>query len=142
MSEELENKEVKNAEKKTTTRKRTTAKATQKTEPKEEIITAEYKYKPEEGEKLITDKPSTPLQKVVKNEVKKMQKPSTPPKTNGQIYEAYIKELKDFKLVYNGDVIYDSTLSKGDNTNLSFESDYFVLFGKKYSYNGLRVQKI
>ena len=148
MSEDLENKEVKavGSEKKTTTKKPTTRKprtTTKKTSDKP--LNAEYKYDAKEGEKLITDKPSKPLKKV-KQEVKKkeniqMQKPSTPIKTNGQIYEAFIKELKDFKLVYNGDTIFDSTLSK-NNTTLKFEADYFVLFGKKYSYNGLRVQKI
>ena len=57
------------------------------------------------------------------------------------MYDAYIKELKNFKLVYNDVVLYDSTLTN-DNSNLNFESDYFILFGKKYSYNGLRIQKI
>lgn len=159
MSEDLENKEVKvGTEKKTTTRKKATTRKVAKKTPaqnkteisKDESLNAEYKYEAKEGEELITDMPSTPLQKVepvkeVKQEVKnnkiQMQKPSTPIKTNGQIYEAYIKELKDFKLVYNGDVIFDSTLSK-NNSTLKFEADYFVLFGKKYSYNGLRIQKI
>lgn len=146
MSEDLENKEVKaTTEKKTTTRK-TTKKPTQKktVTPKEKSLNAEYKYEAKEGEKLITDKPSKPLKnevKEVKKDNKEMQKPSAPVKTNGQIYEAFVKELKEFKLVYNGDVIFDSTLSK-NNSPLKFEADYFVLFGKKYSYNGLRIQKI
>jgi len=161
MSEDLDNKDVKvSTEKKTTTRRKVTKDVAQKPPaqekietPKYESLNAEYKYEAKEGEKLITDMPSTPLQKVeplkevkqpvteVKNNNIRMQKPSTPIKTNGQIYDAYIKELKDFKLVYNGDVIFDSTLSK-NNSTLKFEADYFVLFSKKYSYNGLRVQKI
>jgi len=161
MSEDLENKDVKvTPEKKTarkTTKKIVTKKSAQKSKtPKvvnkqhDESLNAEYKYKAKEGETLIIDTPSTPLKKVELEEVKlvkeiknnsvQMQKLLTP-KTNGQIYETYIKELKDFKLVYNGDVIFDSTLSK-NNSTLNFESDYFVLFGKKYSYNGLRIQKI
>ena len=58
-----------------------------------------------------------------------------------EVLPSYIKELKSFKLIYNGDIIYNSSLSK-NNSNLIFESDYFTLFGKKYSYNGLRIQKI
>lgn len=159
MSEELENKGTKKESdkeiKKSTSQRKTqgktskrntshietTPKKTQKqasTDKKDvKKVTAEYKYEPKEGEKLITDKPSTPLKKIQKNEVKA--KPT--PKTNGQIYEAYVKELKNFKLVYNGDIIYDSSLST-KNSNLNFEADYFVLFGKKYSYNGLRIHKI
>jgi hypothetical protein len=156
MSEELENKvvgvdkPVKNIRKKQS--KKVVQKKTEATKAK--LVTAEYKYDANDGEQLITDKPSVPLVKEVKKnniplvkkgikEVKKNVIPmrkSTPIETNGQIYGAYVKELKEFKLVYNSDIIYDSTLSK-TNTNLKFESDYFILFGKKYSYNGLRIQK-
>jgi hypothetical protein len=114
---------------------------------KNELLTGGYKYKPVDNEVLIVDIPSKPLvkKKQLNEETKKGIKvliPSvTPVQTNGQIYDAYIKELKNFKLIYNGDIIYDTTLSKTSN-NLTFDSDYFVLFGKKYSYNGLRVQKI
>lgn len=155
MSEDLENKDIKvSTEKKKTIRKKVTIKDIDQKKidvPNYESLNAEYKYDAKEGEQLITDKPSTPIQKVVmdvkqtvtevKNNSIRMQKPFTPIKTNGQIYDAYIKELKDFKLVYNGDVIFDSTLSK-NTSSLKFEADYFVLFSKKYSYNGLRVQKI
>ena len=160
MSEDLQNKGVKvnKSGKKPMTRKTTSRKIIQKKNetPKVESLNAEYKYDAKKGEKLIVDKPLYPLKKVEPEEVKlkevklekvkpknnniQMQKPLIP-KTNGEIYDAYIKELKNFKLVYNGDVIFDSTLSK-NNTTLKFEADYFVLFGKKYSYNGLRVQKI
>jgi len=139
MSEELENKKAKVVKPKRVTKKATTKKNIKTSDV--ENINAVYKYEAKEGEELVMDKPSVPVEK---QEVKKQKiemKPSAPVKTNGQIYDAYIKELKEFKLVYNGDIIYDSTLSKV-NTNLKFEADYFVLFGKKYSYNGLRVQKI
>jgi len=164
MSEDLDNKDVKVKPGKKTTTRKTTKKTTQKIDetPKVESLNAVYKYDAKDGEQLIVDKPSIPLIKVEPQEVKpeevkevkevkpeevkpknnniQMQKPSIP-KTNGEIYEAYIRELKNFKLVYNGDVIFDSTLSK-NNSTLKFEADYFVLFGKKYSYNGLRIQKI
>ena len=31
---------------------------------------------------------------------------------------------------------------KSKESPLKFENDYFVLYGKKYSYNGLKIQKI
>ena len=119
MSEDLDNKGVKAK----TTRKRATKTTTfkkkvePKVEPKDELLTAEYKYDAKKDEELIMDKPSTPLVKETKNN--NQMNPNPPIQTNGQIYDAYVKELKDFKLVYNGDVIYDSTLSKV-NTNLKF----------------------
>lgn len=111
-----------------------------------EDVSAVYRYEVEGDEVLLMDKPSEPLiiesSEPIKNKEPEMKKTSVPVKTNGQIYEAYIKELKSFKLIYNGDVVYDSTLSKNNNANIKFEADYFVLFGRKYSYNGLRIQKI
>ncbi len=150
MPEDLENKDVKvNLRKKTTTRnsasikktaiKKTVQKSKNSKNTKIGSLNAEYKYEEKDGEKLIIDKPSTPLNRV--ETIKEVINVKSPIKTNGQIYDAYVKELEDFKLVYNGDVIFDSTLSK-NNSILKFEADYFVLFGKKYSYNGLRVQKI
>lgn len=132
MSEQIENKER-------------VSKIKKKKEETIEDVSAVYRYEADEDDVLIMDKPSLPLietvEEAVKNKEPEMKKPDVPIKTNGQIYEAYIKELKSFKLVYNGDIIYDSTLSK-NNSNLKFEADYFVLFGRKYSYNGLRIQKI
>jgi len=150
MSDELEKKDFKKVTKKRTTPKKIVAKAQpvgkklgKKVTTKDDMITSEYKYKVTGDEKLIIDKPSTPLIKneTLKENKKKIKKTkSVTTQTNGQIYHAFIKELQSFKLVYNSEVIYDSTLSK-NMTNLKFESDHFVLFGKKYSYNGLRVQK-
>jgi len=140
MAKKIENKENK---------KVTRNKSKENSDQKNDNVNAKYEYKVTGDEKLIVDTPSEPLNKKPLKEKplketkknKDMQKPTTPIKTNGQIYNAYISELKDFKLVYNGDIIYDSTLAK-NVTNLEFETDYFILFGKKYSYNGLRIQKI
>lgn len=63
-------------------------------------------------------------------------------KSNKELYESYIKELKKFSLTLNGEVIYDSSIDKSKDSPLLFEDDYFVLYGKKYSYNGLRIQKL
>lgn len=125
MSEQVENKDVKVVPKPKKIKKETEM---------DEDVSAVSK---ENGD-IIETIPSETL----KNKEPEMKRTSVPAKTNGQIYEAYIKELKSFKLIYNGDVVYDSTLSKNNNSNLKFEADYFVLFGRKYSYNGLRIQKI
>lgn len=133
MSEQLENKEVKTA-----------TKSRKKKELEMEDVSAivesssETKFDIIVEENVIVEESKV---ETLKNKEPEMKRTSGPVKTNGQIYEAYIKELKNFKLIYNGDVVYDSTLSK-NNSNLKFEADYFVLFGRKYSYNGLRIQKI
>ena len=57
-------------------------------------------------------------------------------------YESYIKDLKNFSLSINGETVYDSSIDKTGEHPVKFENDYFILYGKKYSYNGLRVQKI
>ena len=63
-------------------------------------------------------------------------------KSNKELYESYIKELKYFSLNLNGDIIYDSSIDKSKDSPVKFDNDYFILYGKKYSYNGLKIQKI
>ncbi len=63
-------------------------------------------------------------------------------KSNKELYESYIKELKYFSLSVNNDVIYDSSIDKSKELPIKFDNDYFILYGKKYSYNGLKIQKI
>ena len=63
-------------------------------------------------------------------------------KSNKELYESYIKDLKNFSLILNGDVIYDSSIDKFKEYPVRFENDYFILYGRKYSYNGLKIQKI
>ena len=109
-------------------------KPTKKREP-----TEQYQYVPGENEQLIMDRPSESLNKkqlpIMKNEQKVV-------KSNKELYESYLKELKNFSLSLNGEVIYDSSIDKSKESPLKFENDYFVLYGKKYSYNGLKIQKI
>lgn len=102
----------------------------------DELLTS--KYEPKKGEKLIVDKPSTPLLKKETPIIKKV----VEAKSNKELYESYIKDLNNFKLSINGEVMYDSKIDKSNITPLSFGTDFFVLYGKKYSYNGLRIQKI
>lgn len=98
-----------------------------KEEPKNEIITEQYQYKGE-GQ-LIMDKPSTPL-----TLIEPVKQPS-----NKEIFENLSREKQFFTLKYNGSLIYDSEgkpYSKIFN-DLSFEEDGFILYNKKYSYDGL-----
>ena len=106
--------------------------------PKKRESTEQYQYVPEENEELIMDKPSEPLNKV---EPKIVKNEKVVVKSNKELYESYIKELKKFTLSINGETIYDSALDKTGQFPVKFESDYFVLYGKKYSYNGLKITK-
>jgi hypothetical protein len=124
MSEEL-NKE--DAKKKATSKKRE--------------FTEQYQYIPGENEELIMDKPSEPLNKLVEEPIS-IKEINSKVKSNKELYESYIKELKKFSLSINGDVIYDSSIDKTGESPVKFENDYFILYGKKYSYNGLKIQKI
>lgn len=63
-------------------------------------------------------------------------------KSNKEIYESYIKDLKYFSLTINNVVLYDSSIDKNVISPLIFDNNYFILYGKKYSYNGLKIQKI
>ena len=63
-------------------------------------------------------------------------------KSNKELYESYIKELKYFSLSINSEIIYDSSIDKSSDSPIKFDNDYFILYGKKYSYNGLKIQKI
>jgi hypothetical protein len=111
-------------------------------------ITEQFQYIPENNEQLIVDKPSEPL-KIKKKEViletlnkKENIKLEKVIKSNKELYESYIKELKFFSLSVNNDIIYDSSIDKSKELPLKFDNDYFILYGKKYSYNGLKIQKI
>lgn len=107
-------------------------------------LTEKYQYVPEENEELIMDRPSEPLEIEDKNEVivMKMKSEKVVIKSNKELYESYIKELKKFSLSINGEIIYDSSIDKTTQSPVKFENDYFILYGKKYSYNGLKIQKI
>ena len=112
---------------------------------KKNDLIEQYQYIPEEGEKLIMDKPSEPLNIEIKNDYPKMEekeiKSVTILKSNKELYESYIKELKNFSLSINSEIIYDSSIDKTGVLPFKFENDYFILYGKKYSYNGLKIQK-
>ena len=63
-------------------------------------------------------------------------------KSNKELYESFIRDLKYYSLSINEDVIYNSSIDKSKEYPVKFENNYFVLFGKKYSYNGLKIKKI
>jgi len=94
-----------------------------------------YQYNLGENETIINDRPSTPLNK--NTDIKVIKSIS-----NKELYESYMKELKFFSLSLNNDIIYDSSIDKSKESPVKFENDYFILYGKKYSYNGLKIQKI
>lgn len=109
-------------------------------------ITEQFQYIPENNEQLIVDKPSESL-KIKKKEVSEQHKKENIKlenvvKSNKELYESYIKELKFFSLSINNDIIYDSSIDKSKELPVKFDNDYFILYGKKYSYNGLKIQKI
>lgn len=107
---------------------------------KKDKIIEQYQYKTEGNEQLIMNKPSVPLTKKDSEVIMKQEKVIA--KSNKELYESYIKELKFFSLSVNGDIIYDSSIDKSKESSVKFENDYFILYGKKYSYNGLKIQKI
>jgi hypothetical protein len=119
---------------------------------KEDDLTESYKYVNKDNDELLTDMPLVPLDvkteskniesNIVKNSNLSINKPNNGVKSNKDLYESYIKELKNFSLSLNGEVLYDSTLDKTKEYQVKFENDFFVLYGKKYSYNGLKIQKI
>lgn len=111
-----------------------------KTYTKKDKMIETYQYKPEDNEQLIVDRPSESLNKKESTRMKHEQLPIT--KSNKELYESYIKELKNFSLSINGEIMYDSSIDKSKESPIKFENDYFILYGKKYSYNGLKIQKI
>lgn len=88
---------------------------------KEETIIENYQYSGE-GE-LIQDKPSTPLIQNISNKTR---------------YYNLANDGLNFTLIYRGSLIYDTIgkLNKIFN-DLTFEDDYFTLYGQQYSYDGL-----
>lgn len=103
---------------------------------KEEVLNAKYEYKPEKNEKLITDKPSKPLTPVSPFKQKVIEKPvSVDLNSNKSIYNNYLAENRAYKLIYNGNVVFDSTIHKGV---VIFEEDYFSINGKQFDYKNLK----
>ena len=111
-----------------------------KKKPKKNDLIEQYKYVPEENEQLIIDRPSEPLTDFIKKNINNSEKKVV--KSNKELYESFMKELTFFSLSLNGEVIYDSSIDKSKESPVKFENDYFVLYGRKYSYNGLKIQKI
>lgn len=92
-----------------------------KIDKNEPVFTEQYKYK-EENVVIIKDKPSTPL--IVENY-----------NSNKKQYESYLNT--SFKVFYNGVEIYDNDIA---SSKIVFEDEYFILYGKNYSYKGFRIK--
>ncbi len=59
-------------------------------------------------------------------------------KTLKQIYEQYIIDPQPYRIHVNGQLIFDS--NKSSEKPILFD-DYFILFGNKYIYKGIRFEK-
>lgn len=55
-----------------------------------------------------------------------------------QIYQQYIIDGTPYKIYSKGLIIFDSASYK---SNPEFYDDYFILFGNKYIYKGIRFEK-
>lgn len=89
-----------------------------------QLITEPFEYKHEEKNviKYIKDKPSVPLIAQIFN-------------SNKEYYNNF--KGKSFELYRNGYKLYDSDYSVVD---IIFEEDYFFVYGKTYSYQGIRIK--
>lgn len=136
------------------------------TKHKDSVITEQYQFNEDNVElitdipsensiktafnaELIMDKPSVPIIKIIepildvkKSEPLEIKNDKKIIKSNKELYESIIKELKNYSLNINDDIIYNSSIDKSKEYPVRFENDYFILYGKKYSYNGLKVKKI
>jgi homoserine dehydrogenase len=148
MSEELnevDNKEVKKKTEPEITENDNSQEIKKKNTSKKVDIIEKYQYIPEANEQLIVDRPTESLKKIDEmklNNEKNIKNEQHIVKSNKELYESYIKELKFFSLSINNDIIYDSSIDKSKESPIKFDNDYFILYGKKYSYNGLKIQKI
>ena len=59
-------------------------------------------------------------------------------KTLKETYEEFTKDDKPYKIYLKGQVIFDSVNHKD---NPVFYDEYFILFGNKYIYKGIRFEK-
>lgn len=63
---------------------------------------------------------------------------SEPTKTLKEIYEQYNIDEKPYKIYLRGQIIFDSQNHK---IKPVFHDEYFILFGNKYIYKGIRFEK-
>ena len=59
-------------------------------------------------------------------------------KTKKEVYDQYIEDNDPYKIYLRGQLIFDS---KNQYDNPIFYEDYFILFGNKYIYRGIRFEK-
>ncbi len=59
-------------------------------------------------------------------------------KTLKEIFEQYIIDGNPYRIYLKGNIIFDSAKH---TTNPLFYDDYFILFGNKYIYKGIRFEK-
>lgn len=103
---------------------------------KQEAINAVYTYVPEDGEELLIDRPSVPVELV--SEKTTISIGPTKIKSNKNLYEQFINGGKDFDIYIGEDVIFSTKTTSIQNVKPLDE--YFEVFGKKYSYQGARIK--
>ena len=59
-------------------------------------------------------------------------------KTLKEIFEQYIIDENPYRIYLKGNIIFDSAKH---TTNPLFYDEYFILFGNKYIYKGIRFEK-
>jgi hypothetical protein len=96
--------------------------------------------KPKKVSKKVTPKVKEIIKdtKIEVEEVKENIKYTPIIKSIKEIYEEYIKDGLPYKIYLRGQIIFDSVNHKDKPL---FEEDYFILFGKKYIYKGIRLEK-
>jgi hypothetical protein len=94
--------------------------------------------KPRKVSRKVTPKVNKIVKNIEQEEVKEEIKISNIVKSIKEIYEEYINDEMPYKIYLRGQIIFDSVNHKDKPI---FEEDYFILFGKKYIYKGIRLEK-
>lgn len=155
--------EVKTEDKpKTTTKRKTSKKTDVKTEDKskttkqktikkvdkkvEDVVNTPIQDK--KIEKVIEEVKDSPVQLSVKKDVVIVNDNKKETKTKEikeitlkDIYETFISEQKPFRILHRGTEIFN-TKKQVRKDYPTFRHEEFVLFGKRYSFRGIRIEKI
>lgn len=94
--------------------------------------------KPRKVSRKVTPKVNKIVKNIEQEEIKEDIKISNIVKSIKEIYEEYINDEMPYKIYLRGQIIFDSVNHKDKPI---FEEDYFILFGKKYIYKGIRLEK-
>lgn len=91
-----------------------------------EIIVEEIPSTIDTNTYIEPEKKATPLPETVSMDV---------------IYNTFIEENRPFRILHRGGELFNTTRNLKNDYPI-FQHDGFVIFGKKYSYRGMRIEKI